>query len=101
MNNKVKPSGGERKTLSAPRLPPAPARFSTRTGWPHLADSFSPSRRASASVAEPGANGTTILTGRPGYSCAWAVPPGASANAAASHSARNKSSFMTLPPFVV
>src|SRR4051812_29031102 len=45
-------------------LPPAPARFSTTTGWPSSGDSFSPSMRAVMSSAPPAAIGTTRRTGR-------------------------------------
>jgi hypothetical protein len=53
-------------TRADPSMPPAPATFSTTICWP----STSPSRRAmirpSKSVPPPGANGTTIVTGRSG-----------------------------------
>jgi predicted carbohydrate-binding protein with CBM5 and CBM33 domain len=51
-------------------VPPAPARFSTTTGWPSEADSFSATRRATTSVEPPAGNGTTIRTGRDGKVCA-------------------------------
>ena len=45
-------------------LPPAPARLSTTMVWPHVSVSFCATRRATMSVAPPGANGTMIRTGR-------------------------------------
>src|SRR4051812_12575305 len=52
-------------------LPPAPARFSTTTGWANAAARRSATRRAKMSVEPPGANGTTRRTGFAGYfSCA-------------------------------
>jgi hypothetical protein len=59
----VWPSGGAFATRSMPMLPPAPARLSTTTAWPHFSDSFWPTIRASASDAPPGACGTTRRTG--------------------------------------
>src|SRR5882672_11991422 len=58
-----------------PIVPPAPARFSTSTGWPQAALSFSPISRAAMSVALPAANGTTMrigLTGKLAAACAGA-----------------------------
>ncbi len=48
-------------------LPPAPAWFSTTTGWPSGARIASATTRAMTSVEPPGANGTIKVTGRAGY----------------------------------
>src|SRR5512134_3170159 len=53
-----------------PMLPPAPARFSTSTGWPSAAESLSPSARAVTSVEPPGGYGTMSRTGLDGQPCA-------------------------------
>src|SRR6266478_9140527 len=57
-------------------LPEAPTRFSTTTGCPQRAASFSLTMRGSASAAPPAGNGTMTRIGRPGYpgagSCAHA-----------------------------
>ncbi len=45
---------------------PPPGLFSTMTGWPSLAPSFSASTRLMMSAAPPGENGTTMRTGRLG-----------------------------------
>lgn len=42
------------------RLPFAPTRFSTTTGWPTLCESFSPITRAAMSGAPPGGMGTMM-----------------------------------------
>ena len=62
----VRPSGGALATTPAPIVPPAPARFSTYTGCPHISESFCPTVRARISVALPAVNGTMIFTGLPG-----------------------------------
>src|SRR3989442_4381466 len=49
--------------MSAPMLPPAPARFSTTNCWPKALESSGAIARARMSVVPPGAKGTTILTG--------------------------------------
>src|SRR5207237_6903179 len=54
--------------------PPAPGRLSATNGWPSCCCSFSATTRAAMSVACPGGQGTTILTGRLGYACAHAAP---------------------------
>ena len=53
-------------------LPLAPGLFSTITGWPNAAESFSPSARAARSVDPPGGNATTMRIGLEG-NCANAV----------------------------
>src|SRR6476620_11229015 len=78
----VYPSGAAFAVNSAPTPPPAPGLFSTMTGWPSAAVSFSPMVRARMSVVPPGANGTTHLMGLPGQDCAPAtVVPAHSASA--------------------
>src|SRR2546428_5489236 len=47
------------RTLSAPMLPPAPPRLSTRTCWPSCSESFCATGLATMSVGPPGGNGTT------------------------------------------
>jgi hypothetical protein len=49
-----------------PVVPPAPATFSTMTGWPSVLDMFSPTMRAITSVGPPAANGTIMVMGRVG-----------------------------------
>jgi hypothetical protein len=63
---KVYPSAGDFATASAPMIPFAPGRFSTTTGCFHASLSFCATVRVMMSVAPPGGNGTTILTGLPG-----------------------------------
>src|SRR5687767_122837 len=65
-------------------FPAAPVLFSTRNGWPNLWRSSSASRRATMSVAPPGANGTTIVTGLFGQSSAARAMAGSMSDAAAS-----------------
>ncbi len=48
------PSGSALATDAAPTIPPAPRRFSTITGWPSVAGSFSARMRAIVSVTLPG-----------------------------------------------
>jgi hypothetical protein len=48
----------------APIVPPAPVRFSTITGWPHISASFCITGRAPmASMPLPGEKGTITRTG--------------------------------------
>src|SRR5437588_361371 len=79
----VWPSGGAFATYSPPMICVAPGRFSTTTGWPHTSASRLAMERESASVAPPGAAGTTILTGREGNGWASAGNDRASAQARA------------------
>src|ERR1043165_9029698 len=51
-------------------LPPAPVTFSTTTGLPHEAPSFSAASRAEMSGATPGEKPTRIFTACSGYPCA-------------------------------
>src|SRR2546423_12104730 len=76
-------------------LPPAPAVFSTMTGWPN--DALMPSAmiRPITSVDPPGASGTTSVIGRDGKTCAGALdtPARVAASAIAAISL-----FMSHPP---
>ena len=56
---KVCPSAVALATRSVPRLPPAPARLSTTTGWPSLSLSRCAISLATASVLPPAGKGTT------------------------------------------
>jgi hypothetical protein len=56
------PSGAARATAFAPMFMPPPAMFSTTVGLPHLRASWSATTRASVSVVEPAAAGTTNFT---------------------------------------
>src|SRR5262245_8288374 len=56
-----------------PIVPPAPGRFSTITGWPSCAVSFSATVRAMMSVALPGVKGTVTRIGLAGQGCAHAA----------------------------
>src|SRR5262249_29238355 len=66
----VWPSGKAFATASAARLPPAPARFSTSTGWPSDAASGGAIARAIVSVVPPADAPTSSLIGWVGYSAA-------------------------------
>ena len=69
----VCPSGAAFATKLAAVLPPAPARFSTVTGWPHLSCSFWPTERARVSAKPPAAKPTIRLMRLEGYCAApWA-----------------------------
>ncbi len=65
-NSSEYPSGRARATTVEPTLPEAPERFSTRTGWPRACRRWSATVRARMSVDPPGAQGTTMVTGRLG-----------------------------------
>jgi hypothetical protein len=89
-NSRLCPSGVDLAIADAAMLPPAPPRFSTTTGLPSAAPSFSPSRRAMASVLAPGGKQTVMETGRLGqgdWACACASGA-ASSSAAASATPR-------------
>src|SRR5467141_2464517 len=74
-------------------LPPAPGRFSTTILWPTYSESFFTMMRAVMSVPPPGANPTTMVTGRFGNgACARAPAAQASATTAA------EIPLMVLPP---
>src|SRR6188474_797222 len=78
--------------MSAPTLPPAPARLSTMNCWPNAFDSSGATARARMSVVPPAANGTTILTGFVGQlPCAAAGRTARQARPAASASAARRS----------
>src|SRR5258706_6858385 len=66
----VWPSGSDFATASVPRLPLAPGRASTSTGWPRPAASFSFSVRAIRSTMPPAGNGTMMRSGLEGNVCA-------------------------------
>ena len=51
----VWPSGFDLATISVPMMVPPPGLFSTITGWPSRAASFSETMRAEVSVDPPGA----------------------------------------------
>ena len=68
-------------------LPPAPARLSTMTWWPHSSLRFCAITRAITSVGPAGANGTIMRTGRDGYAASPAHA-GTAANAVASSNAK-------------
>lgn len=57
---RVLPSGAAFAPAAVPIVPPAPARFSTMTGWPSLGPSSFASMRATVSVEPPAVNGTMI-----------------------------------------
>src|SRR5262249_22068379 len=54
-------------------MPPAPETFSTTTCWRRTSARCCCSTRASVSIGPPAANGTTMVTGRFGQSCACAA----------------------------
>ena len=57
----VWPSGWARDTTSVPMIPVAPGLLSTTTGCPQAAVSFSPTRRATKSIAPPGEAGMMMV----------------------------------------
>jgi hypothetical protein len=62
----VYPSGCACAASSAPRVPPAPALFSTITLCPQLSWSFCASGRATTSTGDPGGKGLINRTARVG-----------------------------------
>src|SRR3989442_5593928 len=66
----VYPSALAFATAAVPIRPPAPLRFSTRTCAPSASESAGATVRAVMSTLPLGGQGTTILTGRLGKSCA-------------------------------
>ncbi len=54
-------------------MPPAPPMFSTTICWPRLSLTRGAMSRAATSTGPPAVNGTTMVTGRVGHSCAAAV----------------------------
>src|SRR5258708_988904 len=76
-------------------VPPAPATFSTITGWPSEAFMWSPTMRATMSVMPPAGNGTTSVTGFDGNDCACApkAQPSTAPSAARKHSSRDVMRF--------
>ena len=87
MNKIVYPSGSDRAAYSLPMLVPAPALFSMNTVWPHIAESFSASMRATISVGPPAATATMMRTGFVGYSAFDVCARAASGHAATPPSA--------------
>src|SRR5262249_14465628 len=83
LNKIVYPSGSDRAAYSLPMLVPAPALFSMNTVWPHIAESFSASMRATISFGPPAATGTMIRTGFVGYPAFDVCARAASGHAAA------------------
>ena len=53
-------------------MPPPPGWFSMTMVWPSASANVGCRMRASASIGPPAANGTTIVSGRLGQSCACA-----------------------------
>src|SRR5918997_4473322 len=106
-SSSVWPSGRAFATSSAPRVPPAPARFSTTTGWPSTSAIRAAASRAWRSEEVPAAKGTTMRTGGSGKPsaaaapCARARPPwpggGGVARAAASVSTPRRDAAITFP----
>ncbi len=76
---------------AVPRLPPAPGRFSTTTGWPSAGASFSESTRAIRSGELPAGKGTIMWIVRDGQFFVSLAPGCAGAPAAkASATARRR-----------
>src|SRR5574343_455022 len=93
---RVWPSGAALATTSMPSMPPAPALFSTVSGWPQRAASFSPRVRTMMSSELPAGAGTTTRTGLSGQPAAKVA--GAAA-ARPRHSIRGRSRrFIGEPP---
>src|SRR3954468_12403008 len=69
-------------------MPPAPPTFSTITVQPSNSESRGARIRPIRSPPPPAANGTTIVTGRVGYSCAAAGAISAQTSAAATSERR-------------
>src|SRR5262249_338619 len=69
---KGKGGGGGVGTRLVPTIPAAAPTFSTITCWPKLWLRCGANTRATTSNAPPAANGTTMVTGRVGQSCAGA-----------------------------
>ena len=61
--NSVCPSGFALIAAPAPIMPPAPARFSTTTGWPRISLMTGATARAVTSTLPPAENGTMIRIG--------------------------------------
>src|SRR5688500_10219460 len=81
MRSSVYPSGGDLTASSAPRLLPAPGRFSTMKFPPMRSLSFAATSRPARSEPPPGANGTMMRTGFAVYDCANATIAAASSAA--------------------
>ena len=59
----VWPSGGAASMACTAMAPPAPGLFSTTTGWPMSAASWSATMRATTSMVPPAGAGTSMRTG--------------------------------------
>src|SRR5216684_3366852 len=81
----VYPSALDLATAAVPIRPPAPPRFSTMTCCPRASEKAGATVRAVMSTLPLGGQGTTILTGRLGKSCAKAHAAAATAPKARTH----------------
>src|SRR5258706_12804224 len=81
--NRVWPSGADFAAASPPRLPPAPGRFSTVTGWPSVLLNSLAIAREAMSTEPAGGNGQINRSGLEGKSgagfcaAAWGARAGA------------------------
>src|SRR5438270_639866 len=69
----ISPSAAARATRLVPTMPAAAPTFSTITCWCRISLSRGANTRPITSNAPPAANGTTMVTGRVGHSCAGAL----------------------------
>src|SRR6266511_1743560 len=79
-------------------MPPAPLTFSTITDWPSSLRNPSATTRAITSDDPPAPNGTTIVTGLVGQSCARAASGHAAAPPSSVLNSRRLMLTMGLPP---
>src|SRR5687768_11444741 len=70
----VYPFAADFAAISAPMLPPAPARLSTTICWPSSSDSGGASARETKSTPLPCEDGAINRMGLLGYGCAAATP---------------------------
>src|SRR5687768_14170635 len=80
-----------------PMRPPAPSRFSTTTGCPSASPRRALNMRLMVSTELPGAFGTSMRTGRLGYSCANV----AEANASSKPNKSLMTKIIDAPPWLV
>ena len=66
VTSSVWPSAAACTTPAVPKLPPAPALFSTTTVWPSTSCKPLAKGRAAMSEGPPGGQGTTMVKGLPG-----------------------------------
>src|SRR6185436_5246779 len=71
--------GAARATAAEAMEPPAPARVSLITGWPHISDNLAVTMRLTMSTALPGVKATMTVTALLGY-CACACRVHAASN---------------------